>query len=299
MALALVLAVAPASAAEPLKVHEVAPGVYVHQGEHSEATAGNEGGIANLGFVVGQQAVAVIDSGGSARQGRRLRAAIRQVTSLPVRYVINTHVHPDHIFGNAAFAADGPTFIGHAKLPRALAARGAYYLGGLKEQLGVAAEGSEVVPPDLTVGDRLELGLGGRVLRLTAHPTAHTDNDLTVLDVQSGTLFAGDLLFMERVPVVDGSLKGWLEVMAELRKVEARRVVPGHGPPSADWPAALDGQERYLRLLLAEIRAVIRDGGTMEQAVISVGHSERDAWLLFDDYNARNVVTVFTELEWE
>jgi glyoxylase-like metal-dependent hydrolase (beta-lactamase superfamily II) len=104
---------------------------------------------------------------------------------------------------------------------------------------------------------------------------------------------------MERIPVVDGSLKGWLHVMAELRAIEAQRVVPGHGPAVADWPEALEAQERYLRLLLAEIRAVIRDGGTIDQAVAGVGSSERKAWLLFDDYNARNVVTAFSELEWE
>lgn len=298
-ALTAIGALASSSLAEPLAVREVASGVYVHQGLHEEATAENHGGIANLSFVVGGRAVAVIDSGGSAWQGRRLREAVRRVTDLPIRYVINTHVHPDHIFGNAAFLADRPDFVGHAKLPRAVAARGAYYLKGLKQRLGAAGDGTEPVPPSLTVTDWLDLDLGGRVLQLTAHRTAHTDNDLSVYDSATRTLFAGDLLFMERVPVVDGSLKGWLEVMAELRARQARRVVPGHGPAAAPWPAALDAQERYLRILLEEIRGVIRAGGTMEQAVAGVATSERDAWLLFDDYNPRNVVTAFTELEWE
>ena len=299
VAAAAIALLASAALAEPLPVRQVAPGIYVHQGLHGEATAENQGGIANLGFVVGTAAVAVIDSGGSARQGRRLREAVRQVTDLPIRYVVNTHVHPDHIFGNAAFLADGPDFVGHAKLPRALAARGAYYLEGLTQRLGPAGDGTKVVPPSLTVTDQLELDLGDRVLRVTAHRTAHTDNDVSVYDPATGTLFAGDLLFMERVPVVDGSLKGWLDVEDELRKIEAQRVVPGHGPAAADWPEALRAQGRYLRLLLEEIRAVIRDGGTIDQAVAGVGRSEREAWLLFDDYNPRNVVTAFTELEWE
>jgi len=315
----VILAMAVPAQAEPLPVREVAEGVYLYQGAHSEASAENHGGIANIGFVVGDEAVAVIDSGGSAHQGRRLREAIRQVTDLPIQNVINTHVHPDHVFGNAAFLADEPLFLGHAKLPRALAARGQYYLERLEAELGEAAGGTKVVPPLLTVSVQgglsdedvaamapgvvatspLDIDLGGRMLRLTAYPTAHTDNDLTVLDVRTATLWTGDLLFRERVPVVDGSLKGWLEAMATLRRVEARRVIPGHGAPTADWPAALDRQERYLRLLRDEIRAVIRDGGTMEQAVASVAAAERDAWLLFDDYNPRNVVTAFTELEWE
>jgi len=300
LVLLAVLGAGAAGAPEPspLPVREIAPGVYVHEGVQTEATAENLGGIANVGFVVGAAAIAVIDTGGSAAFGQRLRAAVRAVSDLPIRYVINTHVHPDHVFGNAAFVADAPVFVGHARLPGALAARGTYYLDALPDRLG-AATGTRVVTPTLTVADRLEIDLGGRLLRLTAHPTAHTDNDLTVHDTTTGTLWLGDLLFRERVPVIDGSLKGWIEVMAELRRTEAARVVPGHGSVTADWPGALDPQGRYLRALLDEIRAALAAGGRMEAAVETVGRAERGKWLLFDDYHARNVVTAFAELEWE
>ncbi len=285
--------------AEPLELREVAPGAYLHEGVHEEMSAGNQAGIANIGFIVGEEAVAVIDSGGTAAQGRRLREAIRRVTGLPIRYVINSHVHPDHIFGNASFLGDRPAFVGHAKLRRAVAARGAFYLDRLKEELGAVAADTEVVPPSLLVEDQLLLDLGNRRLRVTAHGTAHTDNDLTVYDEATRTWWLGDLLFVERIPVVDGSLKGWLAVMAELRGRSPARVVPGHGPVVADLAPALDAQGRYLRSLLEEIRAVIRAGGTMEQAVARVGQAERARWRLFDDYHARNVVTAFSELEWE
>lgn len=278
---------------------EIAPGIYLHRGLHEETSAENLGAIANVGFVVGNAAVAVIDSGGSARQGQALLEAMRQVTDLPVKFVVNTHVHPDHVFGNAAFVEEGASFVGHAKLPRALAARGAYYLERLEQELGAAAEGSAVIAPGLTVSDRLDLDLGGRILTLTAHPTAHTDNDLTVLDQRTGTFWTGDLLFVERVPVIDGSLKGWLAVLDSLRALEPGLVVPGHGPPTPDWRDALAPQERYFRTLLAEIRGILQAGGTMEQAVAGVGQEEKAEWRLFEDYHPRNVVTAFTELEWE
>ena len=102
-------------------LHPVSDGIYYHQGVHQDATANNIGAIANVGFIVGEQCVAVIDSGGSYHEGKLLRNAIRQHTSLSVCYVINTHVHPDHILGNAAFKADNPKFVGHEKLPAALA----------------------------------------------------------------------------------------------------------------------------------------------------------------------------------
>ena len=105
--------IAPAWA-DALPVDEVAPGVFVHAGRHEYADRDNHGDVANIGFIVGAEAVAVIDTGNSPTIGNGLRDAIRQRTNLPIRYVINTHMHPDHIFGNAAFAEDHPAFIAHA-----------------------------------------------------------------------------------------------------------------------------------------------------------------------------------------
>ena len=283
----------------PLATTEVAPGIHVSHGVPAEATADNLGAIANIAFVVGGNAVAVLDSGGCALWGQRLREAIRAVTPLPIRYLVNSHVHPDHIFGNAAFLDDAPEIIGHGKLPAALAARGQYYLDRLQQELGDMVDGTQIVMPTTTVADRLEIDLGGRLLRLRAHVTAHTDNDLSVLDVATGTFLPADLLFMGRTPALDGSLKGWLDVIAELRGIPAARVVPGHGPVVAEWPAALDAEERYLRTLLDDVRGILRTHGTMEQAVDAAGGSERGKWQLFDDYNPRNVVAAFAELEWE
>jgi len=292
-------AVSPAAAVAPLSVAAVAPGVFVHQGVHEEATVANQGGIANIGFVVGDAAVAVIDSGGSPAEGRALLAAVRQVTTLPVRYVINTHFHPDHVMGNAAFRSPGTIFIAHANLPRALAARRETYLANLAAVLGPDAVKDAIVIPDHLVAAKESIDLGHRRLDLTAYPPAHTDSDLTVLDEKTGTLWAGDLVFLERVPAIDGSILGWLKTIAALRQVDARRVIPGHGPISAPWPAALDDEQRYLQTLVVETRQLLKDGGSLTDATTKVGLSERGRWLLFDSYNARNVTAAYTELEWE
>src|SRR5690606_2088553 len=113
-----------AAADGTFSLSEVAPGVFVHPGRHAGIEDPARGDSANVGFVVGERCVAVIDTGGSVATGRALAAAIAAQTTTPICYVINTHAHFDHVLGNAAFAAPGVEFVGHAALGDALAASG-------------------------------------------------------------------------------------------------------------------------------------------------------------------------------
>jgi quinoprotein relay system zinc metallohydrolase 2 len=282
----------------PLPMREVAAGIFVHFGVNALMTAENEGAIANIGFVVGDDAVAVIDTGGSAREGRRLLAAIRDVTAKPIRYVINTHAHPDHVFGNAAFAGEAAVFVGHRNLPRALTLRGPYYLDAFRRSMGEALDGVALIAPQQLVDDDVKLDLGNRALTLHAWAAAHSDNDLTVLDDTTQTLFAGDLVFLQHIPVVDASLRGWLAATDALARIPARRVVPGHGP-LAEWPLALASERRYLERLARDCRALIASGASLAEAAATAGDSEKPQWELFEAYNARNATAAFAELEWE
>jgi quinoprotein relay system zinc metallohydrolase 2 len=284
----------------PLALYQVAEGVFVHRGVVAVMTRENEGSIANIGFVVGRDAVAVIDSGGSTREGERLLAAIRAITDKPIRYIVNTHMHPDHVFGNAAFVREGGTFVGHRNLAQALAVRGPFYLKAFRKLMGdELIDSVRLVPPAEIVEDRIGLDLGGRTIVLTAWPTAHTDCDLTVLDETTGTLFAGDLVFVGHVPVLDGSIVGWLAVMDALAQIPARHVVPGHGPILSNWPRALEAQRRYLERLAQDVRDMIARGTPLAAAARTAGRSEENAWDLFEEYNARNATAAYAELEWK
>lgn len=279
-----------------------AEGIYFHQGAHEEATPDNHGAIANIGFIVGESCVAVVDTGGSYLEGQQLRNAIRNITETPICYVINTHVHPDHVFGNAAFLEDNPVFIAHQRAPAALAGRQPFYEESFQELLGDAWQGTEFIPASklVNIDQPLELDLGGRIIKLESYPTAHTDHDLTVLDKKTRTLWTGDLLFVDRTPALDGSINGWLDAMQHLLKMDVEVMIPGHGPVSYQGDkTALESQIRYFEAIREGVRSIINDLGTIEEAIREVAVDEADNWLMFEEYHRRNVTAAFVELEWE
>jgi quinoprotein relay system zinc metallohydrolase 2 len=291
-----------ASGTPPLAVAQVSPGVFVHIGALEDWEPANGGDVANIGFVVGSRCIAVIDTGGTPSIGQALHAAVERTASLPVCYVINTHAHPDHVLGNAAFAIAGapaPEFVASARFTHTLAAREPYYRNALLRDFGIRLTHAAIVYPGVSVGRLLDLDLGDRVLTLQAWPTAHTDNDLTVFDRRTRTLFASDLLFIRHLPVLDGSLRGWVSVMAELKRLDIKTVVPGHGPVSSDWPAVMDAQADYLNGLLRDTRAAIRNRMTIQQAIDTIGVESASRWLLTDRFHRRNVAAAYAELEWE
>lgn len=281
-------------------LQEVADNLYVHVGKHVELGHEDEDDIANIGFIIGSKCVAVIDSGGSINIGRMLKEKIAKITDLPVCYVINTHVHFDHILGNFAFQADKTIFIGHKNLAPDIAANSEFFVTNYPQAIEYETlETKGIIQPMQHVDDELVIDLGDRKLTLTAHPIAHTHNDLSIYDHNTKTLWLADLLFVQRVPIIDGSLLGWLSVMAEIKTKDVSLIIPGHGHINHHWKQALNIQERYLQTLLKETRAKIAEGQFLEDIINEVGQSEQDKWLFFEQYHKRNISKAFIELEWE
>ncbi len=284
----------------PLPVVEIAPGVFVHQGHNELTSERNAGDLANVGFVIGETMVAVIDAGGSRAVGEALYAAIRERTALPIGWLVLTHMHPDHVFGTSVFREAGAEVIGHANLPAALAARAESYWASLEREAGpLVALGSEIVAPDLTVSGSFEIDLGGRSLLLESHPTAHTDNDLTAFDDRTATWWMGDLVFDQHLPSIDGSVLGWMALLDDLVARDVDRIIPGHGRPGLAWPDAAVPMRAYFEALVAETRAAIAEGDSLGTAAETVGQDLRGDWALFDAFHGRNVTAAYRELEWE
>ena len=280
-------------------IESLGNGIYVHHGKHLDIDTGYQGDICNISFVVGSKGVAVIDTGGSFKTGNKLREAIKKVTDKPILYVINTHVHPDHIFGNAAFLQDNAQFVGHEKLATAMQLRKETYDKLNIKYMGDDAKGSEIVKPTVQVKEPINLDLGDRTLTVTPYPNAHTNTDVSVIDSKTSTLFTGDLLFIERTPVIEGDIKGLIAVIGTLKTYPVKQVVPGHGPFTKDWVTALNNEQRYLNALLTDIRANIKAGKSMSEAMDTAAAGEKDKWLLFDIANRRNVNTLYPALEFE
>ncbi|SMO73532.1 quinoprotein relay system zinc metallohydrolase 2 [Paracoccus laeviglucosivorans] len=285
-----------------LSVREIADDVYTHQGTIAQISPQNQGRIANLSFVVGDS-VAVIDAGGSRAEGEALYAAIRRVTDAPISHVILTHMHPDHILGSEVFSEAGATIVADARLPEAVAQRSQAWMVSIPRQIGAGAfAGTHIIGVDQKISEPTTIPLGSTELRLTPQPSAHTDNDLTVFDTESATLFTGDLLFRGLTPSLDGSLAGWLNWLATPPQPEPALIVPGHGPVAESWDEASAPTIQYLTQLRDMTRKAVSGGMALSQAIPAITQMMKpysEGWADFAATTARNAATAYSQLEWE
>lgn len=228
VALFLSLPLAAAELVYALEPRRIAENTWLLEGSTENFAMSNGGDIVNVAFIVTEAGVVLIDTGISRRYGEALRAAIGRVTERPIVLVINTHHHPDHVFGNQAFS-DLP-IASLARTRELLAEQGPAFADNLYRLLGDWMRGTEVLLP----GETLEPGvreIGGHRLRMLAF-SGHTGADLAILDETTGVLFAADLVFYQRAlttPQTPG-LQVWLDDLAALEKLPYALLVPGHGP---------------------------------------------------------------------
>ena len=295
---------------KPLDVKKIADGVYVHYGKHENfyEKEDNIGDIANIGFIIGDQSVAVIDTGGSYQIGEALKLAIKKVSKKPIKYVINTHGHQDHIFGNSAFLSEGVTIYGHYNLKKFLKERGSQYIRQVVEA-GDKVKGTSIVFPHIVIAEtspdqakklsnKITIDLGNRKLLLTSHTTAHTYSDATVFDLKTKTFFVGDLVQDERLPSMDGLVKNWIKLLDIIEKVDFKIMVPGHGKIQKD-NTALKQTRTYLQVLYDDVVDALKKDIPAEKVLETAAQSEKNKWALFDRVNPGNVVRTFMRYEWE
>ena len=278
---------------------EIAENNYVHFGKHVSIEDKDNEDIANIGFIVGTNCVAVIDTGGSISIGHKLKKSIRRITKKPICYVINTHVHYDHILGNKAFTDESPDFIGHKDLAEAINQNRDFFLNQFRNNLTSDPKNSDIIEPNILIEKTKKLELGERSITLIPFATSHSHNDLIVIDNKTKTLWAGDLIFRERIPSLTGSLKGWLKSINKIKELDIKVVVPGHGSVASSLDKAIKQQQDYLTLLLNKTRKAINEGKFINEAMENIDKDNEFRWLLHEYQHSTNVSRSYTELEWE
>ncbi len=278
----------------------VAPGVWMVQGESALGSPANRNFISNAAFVVTTDGVVVVDALGSPALGRALIEAIGRITKQPIRYVILTHYHADHVYGLQAFKAIGVTIIAHQLGKEYLTSQtAALRLEASRTDLAPWIDANtHLVPADLWIHGPAELDLGGTRMLIQYAGPAHTPEDLVVWLPQTRVLLAGDIVFRNRVPYVGTADSGaWIQALDRLLKTDAQIIVPGHGPPSTDARADLQLTRDYLVYLRKSMTQAARDLTPFDEAYDHTDWSRFENLPLFKAANRINAYNTYLLME--
>jgi len=284
---------------ETLEVQPVTDGIWAIVGEKEQRSPENLGNNATFGLVVTPEGAVLVDPGGSWKGAAALDAAIRGVTDEPVKYVINTGGQDHRWLGNGYWKAQGAQVIASADADADQQARGSMQMTMLTQLLGAELEGTEPVQADITFDDAYTLDLGGTVFEITHPGAAHTPGDSFVWIAEKGTVFTGDIVYVERILGVgeQSSITEWPAAFEAIAALEPEHVVPGHGHATTLAQARADTYD-YLMNLREKIGALIDEGGDILEAP-KVDQSAFAYLEQFDSLAGRNAQTAFEQMEWE
>ncbi|WP_018233849.1 MBL fold metallo-hydrolase [Thioalkalivibrio thiocyanodenitrificans] len=297
----------------PVELHKLpdAP-VYYIIGLSGVPDAVNEGHTSNAGFVVTEDGVVVFDALGTPALGYRMLQHIREVTDRPVRYVVVSHYHADHIYGLQAFKE-------HGGAPKVLAQRGALgYVGGTAASQGEDAERrlaqrrealfpwvdehTYIVAPDQVFDREMSFELGGVRFDLRHLGPAHAPADAVMLVEDYQVLFSGDVIYGGRIPFLDSpetDIDQWLDgldYVAGLRE-RIRYIIPGHGTISEDARKAVAATRDYIVYVLDAMAAAVNDMVPFDEAYENTDWSRYEDMPAFDASNRGNAYRIYLETE--
>lgn len=290
----------------PLKAERVADNVWYFRGGSGQASAENRGYTSNAGFVVTNNGIVVFDALGTPALAQAMLQAIKTITDQPLRRVIVSHYHADHIYGLQVFKAAGAEIWARAE--------GRIYLDSDLAQERLAERQDTLAPwvdehtqlltadrwLDLAPGQSLDFSMGGMQFQLISGGHAHAPDDLMMRVEAPSVLFAGDLYFNGRLPfVVDGNSRGWLADIDAMQAMKVRCIVPGHGTMSCDVNDDLRLTGDYLRFLRAQMGAAVDQLTTFDEAYAAVDWSRFEKLPTFDAANRRNAFSVYLEMQAE
>lgn len=284
----------PATLDYRLAARELAPGVYVVEGANADFEPANGCNIINTGFIVGSEGVLVVNTGPSRLYGEQLRALIARTTPKPVSQVLHLNLHPDYFLGNQAFA-DVPRLATPATLD-GMRAEAKAYEDNLYRVCGDWMKGTEALLPDRTLPTPAALSLAGRRLELR-ELKGHTASDLVLIDQASGVMFAGGLVFVDRVPTTPHAKLGdWLASLDALQPLRVETMVPSHGPVVGD-ARGIEQTRAYLRWIDGSFSQAAQRGWDLNEVLRQPVPADFRGWAAFATEYTRNVVHLYPAYE--
>lgn len=296
---AVILAAPTCAAAEILDLRPVTESIWAIVGEKEQRSPENLGNNATFGLVVTEAGAVLIDPGGSKRGAQALHDAIRSVTDQPVTHVINTGGQDHRWLGNGYWQAQGATVIASEAAVQDQQARASVQMTGLAQLIGAALDGTAPSFADVTFVDDYTLELGGLTLKIVHPGPAHTPGDSFVWVPARGTVFTGDIVYVERILGLgdQSAITYWPDAYLAVEGTGAAHVVPGHGGPTTMARARAETYD-YLMNLRAQIGALLDEGGD----IMSAPEVDQAAFAYleqFDSLAGRNAQTAFQQMEWE
>lgn len=253
--------------------------------------------FANAGFVVGDNGVAVVDTFQDPEAAKQLLAEIRRITPLPIRFVINTHYHIDHVNGNDVFAAAGAVIVAHRNVRSWMRSENLkFWTDPIPKDVKQRVQ--SLTLPDVVYDDRLDLYLGSRAIQVRYYP-GHTGGDSVVFVPDAQVVFCGDLLWKDHFPnLIDASTELWVRTLAALQAEHpSSSFVPGHGGMATAGDAAAFRQYLAdLRAAIARAQAEGKSGAALVDAVLPALRSAHGSWAFFDDYARDDITQTADEL---
>ena len=302
LAIAATAATSAASQEITLVPQRISEHCWFFQGEAGMASAGNKGFMSNAAFVVTNDGVVVFDALGTPALGRAMIVAIGKVTKQPIKRVIVSHYHADHIYGLQEFKKLGAEIWAHRKAQQYLESTQAVdrLLQRRAELFPWVDDNTKIVPPDVWLDGDTDFRQGGLTFRILYSEGAHSPEDILLQVVEDRVLFAGDLLFAGRVPFVgNADSKGWLKAMDKMIAVQAVVVIPGHGPTSKDVARDLTLTRDYLLYLRETMGRAVKAMDSFDEVYASTDWSRFKSLPAFEQANRSNAYGTYLTMEQE
>lgn len=295
------LVVAPLAHAIDIKPVQVAPHTWYVLGKAGMASAVNEGFMSNAGFVVTDEGVVVLDALGTPVLGAQLIEEIGKITDKPIRRVIVSHYHADHYYGLQAFKERGIEIWAHKAGQGILASEEsqARLEQRRRDLFPFVDENTVPTPADVWLDDDgAEFTLGGVTMRVIYVGPTHSPDDVVLHVVEDDIVFAGDLLFRGRVPFVgNANTREWLKALDRLLEIDAKILIPGHGPVSKNPQADLVMTRDYLRFLREAMGEAVDELKSFDEAYADTDWSAWEKLPAFREANRLNAYNVFIQME--